>query len=68
MLPSPRVAPHFRDRGRETLDAIVVAAAVTVGGAVRTDDLSDLRPPAPLPESCRSVTRETRRLQDRMPA
>ena len=29
---------------RETLDAIVVAAAATVGGAVLTDDLSDLRP------------------------
>ena len=29
---------------RETLDAIVVAAAVLVGGAVLTDDLSDLRP------------------------
>ena len=29
---------------REALDAIVVAAAVTVGGAILTDDLSDLRP------------------------
>lgn len=29
---------------RETLDAIVIAAAVFVGGAVLTDDLSDLRP------------------------
>ena len=29
---------------RETLDATVVAAAATVGGAVLTDDLSDLRP------------------------
>lgn len=31
-------------RSRETLDAIVVAAAAIVGGAVLTDDLSDLRP------------------------
>jgi len=29
---------------RETLDAIVVVVAATVGGAVLTDDLSDLRP------------------------
>ena len=29
---------------RETLDAIVVAADALVGGAVLTDDLSDLRP------------------------
>ena len=28
----------------ETLDAIVIAAAARVGGAVLTDDLSDLRP------------------------
>jgi predicted nucleic acid-binding protein len=33
-----------RANSRETLDAIVVAAAVVVGGAVLTDDLSDLRP------------------------
>jgi predicted nucleic acid-binding protein len=33
-----------RASSRETLDAIVVAAAVIVGGAVLTDDLSDLRP------------------------
>ena len=33
-----------RARSRETLDAIVVAAAVLVGGAVLTDDLSHLRP------------------------
>ena len=33
-----------RANSRETLDAIVVAAAVIVGGAVLTDDLSDLRP------------------------
>jgi hypothetical protein len=29
---------------RETLDAIVVAAAAIVGGAVLTGDVSDLRP------------------------
>lgn len=33
-----------RASSRATLDAIVVAAAVLVGGAVLTDDLSDLRP------------------------
>ena len=33
-----------RASSRETLDAIVVAAAALVGGAVLTDDLSDLRP------------------------
>ena len=33
-----------RANSRDTLDAIVVAAAATVGGAVLTDDLSDLRP------------------------
>jgi predicted nucleic acid-binding protein len=33
-----------RASSRETLDAIVVAAAVIVGGAVLTDDLADLRP------------------------
>ena len=33
-----------RARSHETLDAIVVAAAVLVGGVVLTDDLSDLRP------------------------
>jgi predicted nucleic acid-binding protein len=33
-----------RANSRETLDAIVVAAAVIVRGAVLTDDLSDLRP------------------------
>jgi predicted nucleic acid-binding protein len=33
-----------RASSREALDAIVVAAAVIVGGAVLTDDLSDLRP------------------------
>lgn len=33
-----------RASSRETLDAIVVAAAAIVGGAVLTDDLSDLRP------------------------
>ena len=32
-----------RASSRATLDAIVVAAAVLVGGAVLTDDLSDLR-------------------------
>ena len=33
-----------RASSRETLDALVVAAAATIGGAVLTDDLSDLRP------------------------
>ena len=33
-----------RANSHETLDAIVVAAAVILGGAVLTDDLSDLRP------------------------
>lgn len=33
-----------RVNSSETLDAIVVAAAATVGGAVLTDDLSDLGP------------------------
>jgi len=33
-----------RANSRETLDAIVVATAATVGGAVLTDDLSDLLP------------------------
>jgi hypothetical protein len=33
-----------RVSSRETLDAIVVAAAVVVGGAVLTDDFSGLRP------------------------
>jgi predicted nucleic acid-binding protein len=33
-----------RANSRETLDAIVVATAVLVGGAVLTDDLSDLGP------------------------
>jgi len=33
-----------RASSRETLDAIVVAAAAIVGGAVLTDDLPDLRP------------------------
>ncbi|MEA2219730.1 MAG: hypothetical protein QOJ35_2356 [Solirubrobacteraceae bacterium] len=32
-----------RANSREALDAIVIAAAVVVGGAVLTDDLSDLR-------------------------
>jgi predicted nucleic acid-binding protein len=33
-----------RANSRDTLDAIVVAAAALVGGAVLTDDLSDLAP------------------------
>jgi hypothetical protein len=33
-----------RASSREALDAIVVAAAVIVGGAVLTDDPADLRP------------------------
>ncbi len=33
-----------RANSRESLDAIVVATAVLVGGAVLTDDLSDLGP------------------------
>ena len=33
-----------RANSRESLDAIVVAAAAVVGGAVLTDDLADFRP------------------------
>ena len=33
-----------RANSRETLDAIIVAAAATIAGVVLTDDLSDLRP------------------------
>lgn len=33
-----------RANSLETLDAIVVAAAVTAGAAVLTDDLADVRP------------------------
>lgn len=33
-----------RASSSETLDVLVIAAALTVGGAVLTDDLSDLRP------------------------
>jgi hypothetical protein len=43
-LRDPGASSWPRRTRAETLDAIVVAAAAIVGGAVLTDDLSDLRP------------------------